>query len=426
MVRKDLLSILLIAALLTLGVQSVNAQPTLVGQDNPGLDFHYLQMAMAEGGTILLKGTFNLGDTGRVIITKDVKIIGEKDDKGIPTTKIKGGYWSLHSPLPPKSPPETPGPQVTIQNIHFDGALWAPIHLSYCSGATISNNKITNVRPFPPYPVKPRVCYLQTGILCGTYWAQPGSLKMQQKYQPGVFTGELLISDNDIDVGNQTPELTLGQGIFVQWTTGVKAKIANNTIVECSRNSIETLDNFLDKDGTGVFTIQDNKITSSKVGVPVPSPRTPNGIVVGWFFDLTGAADPKRNNKYIVVNNSVKAFGRTSTGIFAGASEAEIKSNQVYTDGAEATPLVIRGANCSVTDNKTEGTGKMSCLIGPLGKSFANGNKLNGNIFSGFKSTVADVAIEKGADDNEVIGEAGTVSDEGVGNKIKGMSLLSK
>ncbi len=55
--------------------------------------------------------------------------------------------------------------------------------------------------------------------------------------------------------------------------------------------------------------------------------------------------------------------------------------------------------------------------------------QLNGNIFSAFKATVADVVFEKGADDaddNEVIGEAGTVSDGGVNNKIKGMSLLTK
>ena len=120
------------------------------------------------------------------------------------------------------------------------------------------------------------------------------------------------------------------------------------------------------------------------------------------------------------------ALGQTSIGIFVGASEAVIKNNQVYTDGPEATALVIRGANCSVTDNRTEGMGKMSCLIGPLGKSPAKGNKLNGNIFKGFKATVADVVFEKGGDDNEVIGEAGTVSDGGVGNKIMGMSLLSK
>jgi len=426
MVRKHLLSFCLIAGFYALGVQSVNAQVTLAGQDNPGLDFHFLQMAMADGGTILLKGTFNLGDTGRVIITKDVKIIGEKDEKGAPVTKIKGGYWSLHSPLPPKLPPETPGPQVTIQNIHFDGALWAPIHLSYCSGATITNNKFTNLRPFPPYPIKPKTCYLMSGVLCGTYWAQNSSLRMQQKYQSDAFTGELIISDNEIDMENPTPELTLGQGIFVQWTTGVKAKITNNKIFNCSRNSIETLDNSLDKDGNGIFTIQDNIITSSKIGVPVPSPRTPNGIVVGWFLDPTGLADPKRNNKYMVMNNSVKVLGRTSMGIYVAGSDAVIKSNHISTDGAEATALFLGASNCSVAENKIEGSGKFGCVIGPLGKMAARGNKLDGNIFSQFKAAVANVMIQKGADENTVTGDAGTLSDEGAGNKISGMKLLGK
>jgi hypothetical protein len=426
MLKTTGIAMLIMVGFVTLGAIPAETQQTVVGQDNSGIDFHMLQAAVSDGGTILLKGTFNLGDTGRVNIIKDVKIMGETDDKGTPKTKIKGGFWSLHSPLPSKSPPEVPGPKITIQNIHFDGALWAPIHLAYCSGATISNNKITNVRPFPPYPIKPRVCYFQTGILCGTYWAQPGSLKMQAKYQPGAFTGELIISDNEIDVGNPTPELTLGQGIFVHWTTGVTARIANNTVVNCSRNSIETFDNHLDKDGIGMFTIQNNKITSSKVGVPVPSPRTPNGIVIGWFMDPTGAADPKRNNKYIVMNNFVRVFGQTSLGIFAEASEAVIKNNQIYTEGPESTALFLRIANCSVTENKTEGTGNIGCFIGPLQKMMARGNKLVGNIFSSSKITVADIVFDKGADDNEVIGEGGTVNDQGTGNKITGLKPMNK
>ena len=39
-------------------------------------------------------------DPRRVLITKDVKIFGEKDNKGNPLTKIIGGVWSFYSPLP--------------------------------------------------------------------------------------------------------------------------------------------------------------------------------------------------------------------------------------------------------------------------------------------------------------------------------------
>jgi len=124
----------------------VQAQVTVVGQNNPAVDIQAVQRAVDQGGTINLKGTFDLGNEGRVNITKDVQIIGEANPQG-PVTKIKGGFWTLHSPLPAQLPPSAPGPKITIQSIHFDGALWGSVQLAYTSGATISNNKITNVRP---------------------------------------------------------------------------------------------------------------------------------------------------------------------------------------------------------------------------------------------------------------------------------------
>lgn len=119
---------------------------TIIGRDNPEVDVQALQAASSHGGEILLKGVFNFGDRGRMNITRDVKIVGERDNGGKPITKIKGGYWTFHSPLPTILPPKDPGPKIMIQSIHFDGALWAPVFLAYCNGATISNNKITNVR----------------------------------------------------------------------------------------------------------------------------------------------------------------------------------------------------------------------------------------------------------------------------------------
>ena len=126
---------------------SAEAQMTIVGQNNPSVDIQAIQKAVDQGGTVTLKGTFNFGNDGRVNITKDVKIVGETDSSGNPITKITGGFWTFHSPLPSKLPPEVPGPKITIHGIHFDGALWTPIYLAYSSGATIAHNKMTNIRP---------------------------------------------------------------------------------------------------------------------------------------------------------------------------------------------------------------------------------------------------------------------------------------
>ncbi len=145
MVRRSI--ILLFVVIATFSFSAADAQITIVGQNNPAVDIQAIQKAVDQGGTINLKGTFDFGSEGRVNLTKDVKIVGETDNGEKPVTKIKGGFWTLHTPLPAKLPPELPGPKVTIQGIHFDGALWAPIYLAYGSGTTITNNKMTNIRP---------------------------------------------------------------------------------------------------------------------------------------------------------------------------------------------------------------------------------------------------------------------------------------
>jgi hypothetical protein len=282
MARRAILLIFLIAGLLTIGVHSIGAQQTIIGQDNPTIDVQAVQAAASQGGEILLKGTFDFGEKGSVNINKDVKFVGEKDSQGVPITKIKGGFRTFLSPLPAQLPPQAPGPKIAIQYLHFDQTQAFPIYIAYCSGATIAGNKITNVRPLAATPQM----NVSVGIMVGTNWIQPAATR---KYQPGAVTGMITIVDNDLDMANDTPVKTFGQGIFVHWATGITLQVSRNTVKNCSRNSIEAMDNYLGDDGSGSVVIRDNKVATATVGIPVPSPLTPNGILVGWFFDGIGA-----------------------------------------------------------------------------------------------------------------------------------------
>jgi len=155
-----------------------------------------------------LEGTFDFGHEGRVNITKDVHIIGESNHKD-PVTKIMGGFWTFHSPLPSRLPIEVQGPKITIQKIHFDGALWAPVQLAYTSGVAISNNKITNVRPKAMGTQlifgKPGL-NMQQGIICHPGYGQAFETR---KYIPDAVTGNLIIEDNEIDLTNDAPTKTM-------------------------------------------------------------------------------------------------------------------------------------------------------------------------------------------------------------------------
>ena len=128
--RRAILSIVLVAGLLALGVHSIDAQQTVNGQDNPLADVEAVQAAVGKGGEILLRGTFDSGDKGSVTISKDIKIVGEKDSQGIPITKVKGGLRTFLSPLPAQFPPQAPGPKIAIPYIHFDGTRAFPIYIA--------------------------------------------------------------------------------------------------------------------------------------------------------------------------------------------------------------------------------------------------------------------------------------------------------
>ena len=397
----------------------VLAETVVIGINDPAQDVKAVQDAVDKGGEILLKNIFDFGDKGSVTISKDVKIVGERDSYGIPITKIKGGFRTFLSPLPAQLPPQAPGPKIAIQNIHFDESQMVPIYIAYSSGATISGNKITNVRPFAASPQM----NVSAGILVGTNWIQPAATR---KYQPGAVTWSIIIAGNDLDMSNDTPQKTLGQGIFVHWTTGSTLQILANKVENCSRNSIEAMDNYLGDDGSGSVLIKDNYVVTPAVGVPFPSPRTPNGILVAWFFDGTGAgaSNPKQNMKHTITNNTVRARGETSMGMWIGTNEALVENNQITTEHKSANGIVINSAQCRILKNKIEGMGTAAIVIAPIQSLTGSNNKCENNDVSSFKASVAEISLEKDSKNNIVVGSKGRAKDLGVDNKIKGLTRV--
>ena len=83
---------------------------------------------------------------------------------------------------------------------------------------------------------------------------------------------------------------------------------------------------------------------------------------------------------------------------------------------------VIVGSNTYVGRNKIEGAGEFGISLGRK----ASGNEVDGNDFEQFKAVVADVMLNKGANDNVVTGTSGSVSDPGAGNQIRGLRQLAR
>jgi hypothetical protein len=400
------------AALASGGCATMAPQP-VIGHNDPAVDVAVVQKAVDQGGTVLLKGEFDFGDKGNVTITKDVSVIGEADDHGSPRTTIKGGETTLRSVRP--EAPTTPGPKITIEHIHFDGASRMPIQIAYASGVTITGNRITRVRPVPQVSKAWGPFSMQQGMMLGTSGA----------YQPDAVTGTVTISDNEIDVTNDTPKTTMGQAIWLIHTTGVIANIARNTIRNASRNGMEVIDNFRGSDGKGQITIHDNDIETPVEGLPIPSPSTPNGIVFGYFLDPAAASDPNRAIQHVFVHNTVRTRGQTSMGIAVIMNEARVTDNHVTMEGPRALGIFVAGSHNYIGQNLIKGAGATGVAFAPFPQIVTTHNELVRNEFGELKSTGADVVFRKGADNNIATGSNGSVSDLGSGNQTQGLKPVA-
>jgi hypothetical protein len=382
------------------------------GTNNAEYDVKAVQEAVDKGGSVLLKGIFNFGQKGRVNIKDDVEIIGETTHTGRLLTKITGGFWTFHSTLPSTELPlPGPGPKVKIKNIHFDGATWTPMHFPYSSGAEISGNKITNVHPFPipwKWPGGEKLL-VNAGALLGTAFAH------QEKNLPGAVTGHLIVENNKIDLICKNPEKTMGQGVFLIRTWGAKIEIRKNRIRNVSLNSIESLDNYLDEIGRGSVVIAENNIVTPTVGIPFPSPATPNGIIVGWFMDTSAGSDPSRNSKITVIRNFVQANGDTSVGIISLADGTAILGNRVEVRGGSKSAGIGQvGSNGFIARNKIDGTGAFALRAIPYKEFKGSGNTFAWNDVSEFRASAADFLCA--GNKNTLVGTSCRVDDKGKGN----------
>jgi hypothetical protein len=399
----------LVAAVALYGYDSI-----VTGKNNAEYDVKAVQEAIDKGGTVLLKGTFNFGQKGRVNIKNDIEILGEIDSKGRPLTKILGGFWTFHSPLPTTELPlPGPGPKMKIKNIHFDGATWTPMHFPYTSGSEISGNKITNVLPYAiprKWPGGDKLL-VSAGALLGTRFAH------NEKILPGAVTGNLIFNNNKVDLKCKNPEISMGQGAFFILTWGASIEIKGNTIRNVSRNSIESLDNYLDEEGRGSVLVAENNIVTPSVGIPFPSSSTPNGIIVGWFLDMSGSSDPSRNSKITVIRNFVQTNGETSSGIASLADGAAILGNRVEVrGGSKSSGIAQLGSNAFIARNKIDGSGEFALKAIPWKDVKANGNTFAWNDVREFKASAADFLCV--GNKNTFVGAKCKVVDKGKANKM--------
>jgi hypothetical protein len=404
------------------------AQTVVKGQNEPTLDVAAVQAAVDNGGSVLLVGTFNFGDTGRVLLRSDVDISGEIDGSGNPVTTIHGGDWPFYSPLPVQMPPTHAGPQVTVRYIHFHGAKGVAVHLAYTGGASIHNNRVTGMRGRLLDPIN--LTFRRSAVLIGPLDSRPRNVI---EITPHLVSGPIHVRDNYFDSSGAEASTTTNAGaVFMAFLHGADVRIENNVSIGCTRNCMAVFDAIEDSDGQGSLVIAGNSITSDvKIGFTVPGARAPIGIDAAFNFNRTLGLDPNRRHiPTAISDNYVELNGRTSLGISSAMNGAILEGNNVVvhalsagtTNQLSTTGGIIAAASHQlIFRNRIMGEGWNAIRIGGNVVGLARIDSVaQANNISGFKAFSSDFLLDGFSAFNTIIGDSGTVVDNGTNNAITG------
>jgi hypothetical protein len=273
---------------------------------------------------------------------------------------------------------------------------------------------MTRVSPFP-MPMKWEggdTLWVHAGAIMGTRFFNPA------KFLPGT-TGHLFFENNEVDIPCEKPAVTMGQGVFFIWTWGAFVEVNGNSFKNVSRNSIESLDNYRDKEGRGQVFIRNNKIVTPNTGCPFPGPTSfPNGIVAGWFVDPAGGQDPSKYSKIVIMNNHIEAKGELSAGIISLSDEMTIMNNQILLSGGpKSKGITHTGSHGFVADNKIMGSGAFGIASMPYRDVLKGShNTFVNNEVKLLKASLAEFVCEGSS--NTIVGGPCNLQDKGKDNRI--------
>ena len=441
---KQLRARILVAALL-IGLVPLfaGAQTVVTGANDPTIDLPAVQAAVNAGGMVRLRGTFDFGTAGRVLVHNDVDIGGETDVHGAPVTTIRGGEWCFFTPYPPAMPPDQAGPKVALHDLHFLGARGTAIHLAYSGGADLRNNVIEAMRARQVTPaVAERAAIVVGPAILGNL---PGRTIPNSSFADRLISGDVVIADNRVDTsGPESPTATRGTGMFVSMYKGAHVRIERNIVSGNTRTGLAILDGDFDAAGRGSVLIAGNTISSDvRIGFTQGAgPRAPIGIVTGFNNQRAVGGNPNiRMIPVLISDNTIELNGVTSMGIVNIWNGAVMTGNRitVHTDIASVKDrlstsggILATTSNQILMHNRIEGEGCNAIRYGGTTdgqERFGNVSKAN-NVsafqpFEGGFEKCATFWLEPASHDNVVVGNSGSAIDDGIDNKVTGLTAIA-
>jgi hypothetical protein len=393
------------------------AQPLVItGTGDPTIDIPAVQAAVDQGGQVTLLGHFSfaaeptspVGETYRrmVTISKEVTISGALGANGEMTT-VEGGFVPFFG--------EAPGSRITIQGLHFIRSQGAPIWVFAAAGVVISKCNIEAVEPsaeFGSYggilnPVGNGIAVKSVAFAPSA--AQPGS--------PGNFSGDIVLSDNTIDLSGTSTDQTLG---IVAYALG---QVPNGEV-----NLFIT--------GNNLRNVNERVINVNQIGGNVRIER--NVIETGSVVGPTSGVQPDAihavgGGTYYIARNTVVSEWATGAGIRVQGAAGQNEAGAVVIDN-DVTMLAPAGTvfdttsaaieirsfaqGNTVINNRVLGWARAALvLVNQNGGTPAN-NALIMNRLDGFHSSLADVLIDSGVTNTVIVGPQRSINDNGMGTII--------
>jgi hypothetical protein len=412
-----------IATVIALAAPLAARAAVVVGTGNPDLDVPAVQAAVDHGGRVVLKGHFSFNrdptrpegsDWRMVTVSNDVVISGTRDEYGDMTT-IEGGTIPFSV--------DALGAHVTFQGLRFVGAKHRAIQVFAVSGLVIAYCRIEGVEPIADPVIEPGGGHLAFGIFVGT--TLTGTPTLANPGHPENISGTLLISHNDIDVGEVAPGHTLGIAVFSAGKspdTGVYLHVSGNNIRNVNERGLDFI-----KVG-GRVHIEHNVITTNATA-DLATDKDPDVIhAVG-------------SGSYLIAHNAIECRWATGAGIHLQGppvvgdviTDAVVVDNDVTMSAPEGTVFGENSAGIDirgfaqgnvVLNNRIRGRARAALAVIAQLQAGVQGNPGNNtfvlNHLEGFQSSLADVFVGPDVTNTLVIGRQATVEDQGIDTRIVG------
>jgi hypothetical protein len=397
---------------------SLPSQPAVIaGTGDPNVDVPAIQAAVDQGGQVILNGHFSFDRpptkpdgaiyNRMVTVSKGVLISGAPDVNGdMPT--IEAGNWPFFI--------DALGARVSIQGLHFVRSKAGAIWVYAVGGLMIANCRIENVEPTVEFGMQAGVSGALSGGI-GIY-ADPHPPSNANPGKPENFSGNLLILNNDIDMGATPGPLSLGITIFsvgVSPDHEVDLNVSGNNI----RNVTEPAINLrvvggrahIERNAVLTGAVMGSSANPDAVRVVGPGSYlvAHNTIDCGWTdggatgINVIGQQAPRTAANVVILDNDINMSAPDGTVFGPNSAGIEIRG---YAQG-----------NC-VFNNRVRGRASAALSVLDQNAGIPGGNTFISNDVSTFQSSLADVFIDAGATNTIVIGTQNGVEDHGSGTAV--------